>query len=122
VKALRSVTPGSEEEKAAFLRLAAFIMKRLLIHHARPLHRNIPKVAIEEMDGLAAPAAPSLNELDATLDRLEAINPRMRAVVEMKVFQGCSFDEIAAQLHCGRRTVVRDWSFARHWLEAELAS
>src|SRR5947209_9367728 len=37
IKALRPASSGGEDEKAAFLGLAAYLMKQLLIHHARPL-------------------------------------------------------------------------------------
>src|SRR5438309_3186958 len=52
VKALRPASSDTEDEKAAFLGLAAFLMKRLLIHHARPLAKRLEKA---ELDDLAGP-------------------------------------------------------------------
>src|SRR5258708_40117622 len=43
IKALRESDSGAESERSAFLRLAAFLMKRLLIHHSRPLSRRAQK-------------------------------------------------------------------------------
>ena len=40
----------------------------------------------------------------------------LRQVVEMKVFEGLSRDEIATRMGCSLRTVARHWEFARHWL------
>ena len=53
VKALRPASSGGADEKAAFLGLAAFLMKRLLIHHARPLSKRAEKAE------LARPARPA---------------------------------------------------------------
>src|SRR5262249_6906260 len=52
VKALRPTSSDGEDEKAAFLGLAAHMMKRLLIHHARPLSRRAEKT---ERSDRAAP-------------------------------------------------------------------
>ena len=46
VKALRSTSSGGADEKAAFLGLAAYLMKRLLIHHARPLSKRAEKTEL----------------------------------------------------------------------------
>src|SRR5262245_46461442 len=47
---IKALKPGEDaiEEKQAFLRLAAHLMRRLLIHHSRPLHRRIEKVYLDE--------------------------------------------------------------------------
>jgi RNA polymerase sigma factor (TIGR02999 family) len=119
IKALR---PGEDpaEEKQAFLRLAAHMMKRLLIHHSRPLYRRVEKVALDENAETPVSGDEELLEIDAALGRLEALNPRLRAVVELKVFEGLTAEEIAERLGCGPATVARDWSFARKWLQEEL--
>src|SRR5262249_35291794 len=46
VKALRSSSSGGEDDKRAFLGLAAYLMKRLLIHHARPLSSRAKKIPL----------------------------------------------------------------------------
>lgn len=122
VKSLRLISPDNDEEQAVFLRLAAFLMRRLLIHHARPLYRQAAHVPLEGEDASVLAAEHTVNDIDQLLDRLAGINPRVRQVTELKVFQGFTFDEIARQLQCSRRSAVRDWSFARHWLQRELTS
>jgi hypothetical protein len=49
VKALRAAGSDGEDERAAFLSLAAFLMKRLLIHHARPLSRRAEKTEVPDL-------------------------------------------------------------------------
>ncbi|MBV9267320.1 MAG: hypothetical protein JO061_14205, partial [Acidobacteriaceae bacterium] len=82
VKALK---PGDEgkEDKQAFLALAAFMMKRLLIQHARPLAAHAIKVSTENTEVLTR--SEDLQIVEDLLCRLEQIDPKLRTVVEMKV-------------------------------------
>jgi len=59
--------------------------------------------------------------VEDALAKLEAIDPRVRAVVEMKVFEGMTSQDIAHRLGCSPRTVVACWTFARDWLETRWA-
>src|SRR5436305_2987702 len=55
IKALRPAgSDGSPDEKAAFLGLAAYLMRQLLIHHARPLAKRVAKTELADMPGLRA--------------------------------------------------------------------
>jgi RNA polymerase sigma factor (sigma-70 family) len=60
-------------------------------------------------------------EIDDALNRLAAINPALRRVVELRVFEGLTREEIARKMGCGTATVARHWNFARNWLEETLA-
>src|SRR5215831_14806135 len=120
VKALRPANLDGADEKAAFLGLAAFLMKRLLIHHARPLSRRAQKTEVPDLPG-THPTEHSLLEIDDVLNRLAAINPALRRVVELRVFEGLTREEIAREMGCGTATVARHWSFARNWLEEAFA-
>lgn len=113
---------NSGQEKAAFLGLAGQIMKRLLIDHSRPLYRRSEKLQLLEMPDPASPGIENVQFVDQVLSRLGAINPALRSVVEMRVFEGLTGDEIAQQLDCSPRTVANHWTFARRWLEKELAA
>jgi RNA polymerase sigma factor (TIGR02999 family) len=121
IKALRSTSSDGANEKAAFLGLAAFLMKRLLIHHARPLARRSDKAEVPDLPDPRSAGEHSLLEIDDTLNRLAAINPALRRVVELKVFEGLTREEIASQMGCGTSTVARHWTFARNWLEDAFA-
>jgi len=121
VKALRPADSDGADEKAAFLGLAAYLMKRLLIHHARPLSKRAEKAELLDLPGPQSAAEHSLLEIDDLLNRLAAMNPALRRVVELRVFEGKTREEIARELGCGTATVARHWSFARSWLEEAFA-
>jgi RNA polymerase sigma factor (TIGR02999 family) len=121
VKALRPSGSDGADEKAAFLGLAAYLMKRLLIHHARPLSKRAEKVELPDLLNSPPGREHSLIEIDEVLNRLAAINPALRRVVELRVFEGLTREEIARELGCGTATVARHWSFARTWLEEAFA-
>jgi RNA polymerase sigma factor (TIGR02999 family) len=120
--ALRDAGRSGQEEKAAFLRLAGHIMKHLLIDHARPLYRRAKKVEVHEAQIASDSDTESLQFVEETLARLGAIDARVRTVVEMRVFEGLTGEEIAQFLHCSPRTVASYWSFARNWLAKELSN
>ena len=118
IKALPA-TEGDKDDEAAFFGLAAHLIKRLLIHHSRPLAAKAVKV---ELDASAAVSGTdAIAEIEVALSRLEALRPRLRAIVELKVFEGMTLDEVADRLGCSPATVTRDWNFARHWLRKELS-
>jgi RNA polymerase sigma factor (TIGR02999 family) len=120
IKALGGDSGGDEQEKAAFLGLAGHLMKRLLIDHSRPLYRRAQRVELLEGTSVV-PSAECLHTVEAVLSRLAAIDPKFRTVVEMRVFEGSTGDEIAQALSCSPRTVASYWIFAKRWLEKELA-
>jgi len=120
IRGLEDRALADDQEKAAFLGLAGQIMNRMLIHHARPLARRVQRVEIEE-DSAIDSGLGALNNVESALHGLEQIAPRFRAVVEMKIFEGCTGDEIAQRLHCSPRSVVSYWNFARNWLRKEWA-
>jgi RNA polymerase sigma factor (TIGR02999 family) len=111
-----------QTKKDALLGLAGFLMKRLLIVHSRPLREQVHEVgeAALELAPDAAPDPESLQVVENLLDQLRAIDPALCTVVEMRVFEGKSHEEIAEQLGCSPRTARAHWSFARRWLEKEL--
>ncbi len=117
IKALEASGSGPQNDKGAFFALAGQIMRRLLIHHARPLSSKAKKV--ELWDDLLVDDRDSVVEVEDVLARLAAIRPILRTVVERKVFEGRTAEEIAAQLGCATVTVHRHWQFARHWMQNE---
>jgi RNA polymerase sigma factor (TIGR02999 family) len=117
IKALPPRDREIHNEKAAFFALAGQIMRRLLIHHARPLASQAQKIPLwGEME---AESDVTVLEVEHVLTRLGEIKPAIRTVVEMKVFEGMTAEEIAAQLGFAVVTVNRYWQFARHWLRKE---
>jgi RNA polymerase sigma-70 factor (ECF subfamily) len=122
IKALPAGSAREGDEKDAFFALAAFLMRRLLIHHARPLSKRVTKIEIDEACPWAMSGEQSLREIESLLSRLGAIDPKLREVVEMKAFEGLSREEIAQRLGCSVRTVARHWEFAQHWLQKAISA
>ena len=111
--------------RAHFLRVAARAMRRILIDHARA--RKSRKrgggevmLPLEEVqaEGAGLFAYPSLDliALDTALDRLEALDERKARIVELLCFAGLTVVDTAQVLGVTRRTVHREWQFARLWL------
>lgn len=119
VRQLTAVNLVNQDDKIAFLGFAGHLMKRLLIQHARPLYRRAQKVPFHQHPESAMEGPEALQDVEDALSRLAAIDPKFRSVVEMRVFEGLTSDEIAGKLNCSRRSVANYWNFARRWLEKE---
>ncbi|MGA7241408.1 MAG: sigma-70 family RNA polymerase sigma factor [Bryobacteraceae bacterium] len=119
--------PGIEwKNRGHFFSIAARVMRRLLVDHARTKRAEKRgggdgKVPLDEELHIAAAEYESFPELDAALDRLEALRPRWAKVVELRYFAGMTEVEIAAALDISEKTVKRDWQRARAWLYDELS-
>ena len=121
IKALRDT--GNQDEKDSFMSFAAFLMNRLLARHARPLAKKSVKIELDdEVLPFESSGIETLAHIETLLDRLAAIDPKFRTVVELRVFENCTGDEIAARLGCSRKSIDRYWTFASRWLRQELAS
>lgn len=120
IRALQPAEQDGGDDRAAFLSLAGLLMRRLLIHHSRPLSQKTEKLEFDE-EQFPIPGPASLVEMDRMLARLDSIGPRLRRIVELRVFEGLTAEEIAARIECSPATVTRDWNFARRWLEKEMS-
>lgn len=118
IKALRPSDSEYNDDRAAFFALAGQLMRRLLIHHARPLSKKAVKMPL--WDDMRAVPEKGLLEIEDMLRRLEDINPIIRTVVEMKVFEGHTAEEIGKRLGYATVTINRHWQFARHWMKSEI--
>jgi RNA polymerase sigma factor (TIGR02999 family) len=107
--------------RAQFMGVAASIMRRILINHARDraAHKRGGKavqVSLSLVEAAAAGPSVELIDLEQALEQLNALDPRKARVVELKFFGGLTMDEIAEVLDISRATAEREWSFARAWL------
>jgi RNA polymerase sigma factor (TIGR02999 family) len=119
VRALSASDSDGEGERRAFLSLAAHMMRRLLIQHSRPLARRSGKSELPDLPDARISGAEALAEVEEALERLASINPNLRTVVELRVFEGLTGQECAERMGVGTATVSRYWVFARQWLEVE---
>lgn len=114
--------------RAHFMGVAARVMRRVLVDHARRRGAGkrgggLRQVTLDESSGMGAAArALDVLHLDEVLERLAALDARGAQVVELRVFGGLTADEVAAALGVSKRTVDSDWSVARMWLARELRS
>src|SRR6185369_3074953 len=81
IKALRATESEGEAERQEFLRLSAYLMKRLLIRHARPLAKRSTKTEITDLPALEGSGISDLAEIEDALTKLQEINPQIRSVV-----------------------------------------
>jgi RNA polymerase sigma factor (TIGR02999 family) len=112
-------------DRAHFFGLAATMMRRVLVDHARARlaakrRREEPAPDLPEPAAAARPV--EILDLDRALDHLAERFPRHARVVELRYFAGLELEEIATALGVSDRTVKRDWRFARAFLLAELGS
>lgn len=120
IKALRPVKSNDQREKSAFFSLAARAMRWLLVRHTRRLAWQVDRQEISASLPDSTPGADELTELDELLNDLTAIDPQLRSVVELRVFEGLSIEECANRLGCSISTVTRNWRFARRWLQSRM--
>ncbi len=118
--------PLAFAEQAQFLSYAAQAMRHLLLDRARNrmrLHAGGGWYRTElsgKEERLAIENAEQALALDAAIGKLERIDVRAAKVVELLYFGGLSLEQTATALDLGRRTIDRDWQFARAFLHAEL--
>jgi len=112
-------------DRGHFLALAATVMRRVLVDRARA--RRAGKRGAGETAEVLTDAVPAgvdrsveILDVDRALQKLGAKFPRPARVVELRFFGGLEIEEIASVLDVTRRTVNRDWVFARAWLAREL--
>jgi len=112
--------------RAQFLGLAAGVMRRILVDHARG-HRRAKRmggashIPFDEELVFSPAKSGVVIALDDALADLARLYPRKAQVVELRYFGGLSVDETADVLQLHPNTVIRDWSFAKTWLNRELS-
>ncbi len=114
------------ENRTHFFAVAAQMMRRILVDHARRLRsakRGGGAVAITLNDDVAGTAgpAPDVLALDEALTSLAEREPRKAQVVELHFFGGLTYAETASALGISEATVDRDLRMAKAWLAAEMA-
>jgi RNA polymerase sigma factor (TIGR02999 family) len=115
------------QNRAHFYGLAAQMMRRILVDHARGHGRGkrFGAAVRVELDDRAAKADPpdcELLLLDQALNELAAVDPQQAQIVELRYFGGLTETEIASLLTVSRSTVTREWVIAKGWLYRRITS
>lgn len=114
----------SWQNRAHFFAVAAEVMRRVLIDHARM--RNTQKrtggqrILLDDAVSLPQEKELDVLRLEEALSSLEAIDPRQAKIVELRFFGGLSIEETAYVLDISETTVRREWTFAKAWFQREL--
>ena len=114
------------KNRAHFCSVAAQLMRRILVKHAETHNADkrggkMRKIYLDETRELAQERAPDLLALDDALKSLAVSHPRESEIVELKFFGGLNAKEIGEVLNISTKTVLRDWQFAKAWLNRQLA-
>jgi RNA polymerase sigma factor (TIGR02999 family) len=114
------------QNRAHFFGIAAQMMRRILLDHARSQAREkrgggAQAVSLDEAAIVSDAQAGELIALDDALRALAQIDPRKARLVELRFFGGLSHEEIAEVLEMSLRTVEREWRKARAWLHRAIS-
>jgi len=114
------------QNRAHFFGIAAQMMRRILVDHARSkkrAKRGGSDVRVSLDDATVAVKGQDLDvvALDEALQRLAQIDEQQSRVVELRFFSGLSVEETAEVMGISKSTVKRDWSMAKAWLHRELS-
>ena len=115
--------------RAQFFGVAAQVMRRILVDHARERHAakrgsGLTHVTLGD-ESVAAGSDENAADVVALHDALETLarlDPRQARLVELRYFGGLNIDETAAALDVSPATVKREWAVARAWLRRELGA
>ena len=115
------------QSRTHFLAMSARLMRRVLVDLARSRAADkrgggAVRVTLDEAVIGGVARDPDVIRLDDALQALAALDDRKSRVVELRFFGGLTADETAVVLQVSSKTVLRDWEFARAWLQRELTT
>lgn len=114
------------QNRVQFFAIAARVMRRVLVDHARG-HAALKRggagwrVSLSDHVAVTPPRETDVLDLEAALDKLGTINPRLVDLVVMRFLGGLTIEETAEAVQSSPATVKRDWIRARAWLFRELS-
>jgi RNA polymerase sigma factor (TIGR02999 family) len=122
---LADQTRAQFTSRSHFLAVASQAMRRILVAYARRVKTekrggHWRRLDFDAVEIPVEERAEALVALDAAMERLAGLNPRLSRVVECRFFGGLTEEEVAAALGVTERTVRRDWIKAKGWLVREL--
>ncbi len=114
------------QNRAHFFGIAAQVMRRILLDHARKhlaekRGGDAEKLPLEEEILVVSHGrSAELVALDDTLAELAKIDPQKAKIVELRYFGGLSIEETAEVMGVSVPTINRQWKMAKAWLFKEL--
>jgi RNA polymerase sigma factor (TIGR02999 family) len=111
------------QNRAHFFAVAAQVMRKILIDHARKKKagkRGGQKLALDEAISYPDEKEFDILRLEEALQTLEKLDKRQAKIVELRFFGGLSIEETAHVLDISETTVRREWTFAKAWFQREL--
>jgi RNA polymerase sigma factor (TIGR02999 family) len=115
------------QDRRHFFAVAAQVMRRILIDHARK-HQRVKRgagachVSLDEGAVVGEERAAEFLALDAALKQLAEIDERKSRIVELRFFAGLTVEEVAELMNLSPITIKRDWRSARAWLQNEISA
>jgi len=115
------------KNRSHFLGVAAHLMRRILLMHARKSHAAkrggaVAKISLDEALVLTPEHSAEVLALDELLTRLATLDPQQARVVELRFFGGLSVEETSDLMSISTATVKRDWAMAKAWLAREMGT
>lgn len=114
------------QNRAHFFGIAAQLMRRILVDHARSKKRikrggSDIRVSLNEATIKTEARDLDIVALDEALERLARMDEQQSRIVELRFFSGLTVEETAEVLGISPATVKRDWSMAKAWLHREIS-
>jgi RNA polymerase sigma factor (TIGR02999 family) len=116
----------SWQNRAHFFALAAQVMRRILVDHAREKHAakrggNLTKLSLDEAVSFPQQREVDLLALDEALKELAQFDETQSRIVELRFFGGLTIEETAEALNLSPATIKREWTLAKAWLHKTIA-
>jgi RNA polymerase sigma-70 factor (ECF subfamily) len=113
------------KNRAQFFGVAAHLMRRILVDHARRHHASKRggdrlNVSLRNVGAFGNQPDADLLTLHDALEQLAKIDPEQSRLVELRFFGGLTIEETAEVMEVSHATVEREWKIARAWLKREL--
>ncbi|MEK6281018.1 MAG: sigma-70 family RNA polymerase sigma factor [Acidobacteriota bacterium] len=114
------------QNRAQFFGIAAQLMRRILVDHARTKGRakrggSDIRVSLSDAEAFVINKELDVVALNEALERLELIDEQQSKIVELRFFSGLTVEETASVLNISPATVKRDWRMAKAWLYREIS-
>jgi RNA polymerase sigma factor (TIGR02999 family) len=119
-------TRVSWQNRAHFIAVAACMMRRILVDHARSHHADrhggyCRRLSLDEAVSFPKGRDLDIVALDDALKDLAMLDPDQSRIVEMRFFGGLTLEETAEAIGISRSTVKREWTMAKAWLYDQLS-